>query len=1470
MGTVAKVESSSSNSKTKRRSSYRPVEGSKAAIDDPAAVFRDLDQRVSQSLAQESARAAAKGKRSASNLSVKDPNFNDESICQPEPSLLEILEAWKHLLTALQQEVVFTQYIDSLERAYLSAGTSCQQQNNNGRCIHTLLDLLAQAVKEHARDKSIECRFVTLLEVVLSYRASWVPSEEISAVWVRLMQRIPPNIAPVNFRRKAYRVLVSLSWVPSSKGLLEACSFEESKQVLDFKKDEIRRHMARIRDGPLPRYDSVNQLLDRLKDETDVCVAITSEKEGLGKTTLAGQVASHPSILRVFTVLWLNVKPTAMTYDLYITYLNNICQQMGCPDQEWPVDSMKRFEEPALRRLRERGGMQAAKTKMSQLTAGHDRNVLLILDDVRDCDIMEWFRFDDRQSVIVTTPHPNLPGVDWTLELVPMSIAEAIELFLKEAGLPATHILGATVEVRSIVRQCDCNPLTVRTIARWYQLKQVTAGMTAAVEEILADLGSLSATQSQLVYETAISDDPNMLLFDILSLMMGPARVKDADFAPSALFVLCFAAQVVVFPDVAPLDAVLLLWEQVLKMEALAIDELGGAFTAEELTAHAWRMAEGLTHMGVISIVDIDGTPWVQVHHALYKDFAILMAREMNLKDNFQTTAAEWHRAFVFGYFSRKSQGENEKQDASWEYTIEKLPSHMFDGKMVPTAEIVLGEEHFFQARIAAMGWSRGIETQIDDCVLLQHEMEDENEHDGTIETVASHVFRQTAMLLREKRIGLSDMPEGERAHEEARALYLLGFALTENGYFEEALEHFENAEKLSPSSQTLHASILYATGWCLLSANQTERAKTKINASRKMMCQGLQAHGLYKEMLQLYADALVGVCDYQEARAFFEEVVRDMKADPTSNPIELGTTLYKQGRLYHLMGDYDLALNVLDECVNWKMGIGEVSRSLSAALGVLGDINLDLGLLREAKDRYNAALQTLEVLHCDAQHLDYRLLTGKVQLLQNDIPGCQESFELVRSTSNAAPLKVMDQSAYDLRSIALAYDELGGLIDCEAVLRESLLLTEDRPFSLERAWCKIALGNCLLKHGDDKEALTCYEQAREIQMIKLGESTKVIDTTNLIGSVHMCLGDNDDAIRIFQSNYETTMKIAPDDIERLAGVLYLVGDACDAKGAFEAAAAYFHECIDVLKRDRSPDHPDIAKTLQRLGNVNVAQQDLDAAYDYYSEALKIRKMNFDEGLVAETVHGLGVLMRKRGELDVAENYLRDALEIRKRTDAVRESSETLLELGNVYRMRSQPETAMLLYTESLENLADEDALYGKILLTMGHVKLMQGDYAGALSEYEGALLNRVASYGNDDLRTGHAARSMGLAGFLMGSIDDALDHLYEFVRVCDTIGVSASVDIALTQLLLGDIFDVNEDADSAKAAWTRAKDIYSEIERLGENLPFWILPMLYRRLGDASDGKGYLSRVQDCDSIADSEHQQEEIALRTVLFVDD
>lgn len=1433
---------------------------------DAGEVLMELKRMVYEVYQQESEIARDEGyKLPRKELSIADIDLNTMSM-QPETSLFEIVDAWKTLIDKLNQRGVFLEYVAYLEEAfYQTADTSTDLPLITDDPIIrskvlTLVVLLIRCVDEFHVDKSISGRFLTLLEVMLSYCTDWTPSEDIMRLWIRLMQELPPDIPAINFRRKAYRVLVSLAWVPSSKGLMEACSFEHMKKPIDFSESEpaIKSHMQRIAGGPLPRYDCVNQLLDRLKDETDVCVAITSKKQGMGKTTLAGQVASHPSIQKVFTVLWLRVRnDEIMTYERYMKYLNELCAQLPyfkkqkTPKVPWPK-YIQRFEEPALRKLREQDCINQAKERMSEILQQNDRYVLLVLDDVTDSTIIERFRFFDRQSVIVTTPHPNLDAVDWTVEVVPICEEEAIELFLKEASLPENHILGSTKELQAIIEKSECNPLVVRTIARWYQLKQVTAGSQTALQEILEEITSLAEYND----EEDAEENPNQLLFDVLSLMMGPISLQNGSM--STLFVLCFAAMVVVFDDIYPLDSVLLLWDQVLNIEPMAIEELtsecGKVATDKKRRQIGWSIADGLSYMGLISVVSVNDNPWVHVHHQLYKKFAVLMASQMELKEKFEDAIADWNLAFVTAYFKKRIVcGKEDFDDDSWDYAIRELPTHICKGKMDATAVAVLSDETFFQARIEALKWDTAIEQHIKDCVGLQQLIEKDTLGDEKTLS-ASIVFHRTAELIQDA-VDRMAVPDSDRTIILCRALYSLGFALTENGYYDEAIEHFENAQRVAPPSRVLRASILYSAGWALLANNDPDKAKKKINASRKIMDQGADLHVLYKEMLLVYANALVATCDYKEAATFFEVMVENMRADADSNPVELGTALFQKGRLNYMMGETELAKSTLEECVRWKTGINETSRSLASAYGVLGDVYMQLGNKIEAKRCFDLGIKALQQLHYNSHQLDFRLLSAKLQYLRNEFGECFKSFSVIRRTIADSPLMVLDQSAYDLRMISRIYLAHGDTAEAILVLKESLDLTSERPLSLERAWTLIEIGNCYVDESNVKEGLRCYEQALEIQVITLAESTQVVDTSNLIGSLHFTRGNYESSLSVFVRIHQVLQRICPNDVDRIAHILFQIGDAHVGRGAFAQASVSFEECLEVLRRGRSDIHADIGKVHDRIAGAAAKLNDLGKALEHYCEALRIRRMNFDERLSAETMHNLGVVQRKLGNYIAAKKVLLESLEIRKNYRNSTESAETLLELANVYRNLGELSNSAKLLSKGLEVLGKRDD--GSMNLTFGHVKLAQGDFAAALSHYKTALEIRHQGIGKNSQLTANASRSVGIAYMLLEKPTAASEHLVEFLRVCDMVVGHETRDYVLATILIGDTYQIDGQLDEATESWNHAKTLFSDAESIRLQAP---------ELGDMITSR--LQGVETSTSLMLTAAEKK--AIQQMIFIDD
>lgn len=215
-----------------------------------------------------------------------------------------------------------------------------------------------------------------------------------------------------------------------------------------------------IRSTPLPRHDAIHRILSHLETKENTIVAITStvddefdgsfsRSQGIEKTTMAALVASSPQVQSDYDVLWLRLKHRRgdgedengiMTYRHYFEYLNALCEQLGL-ERDWPRP-MRVLEERALQKKREDEKMFQLKNEMAQLLRDNTCDLLLILDDIQDDIEIEWFRFLEQQSIVVTTKSQNL-SVTWKLDVELLTEAEALDLFLTEANYPSDDPLRA-------------------------------------------------------------------------------------------------------------------------------------------------------------------------------------------------------------------------------------------------------------------------------------------------------------------------------------------------------------------------------------------------------------------------------------------------------------------------------------------------------------------------------------------------------------------------------------------------------------------------------------------------------------------------------------------------------------------------------------------------------------------------------------------------------------------------------------------------------------------------------------------------------------------------------------------------------------------------------------------------------------------------------------------------------------------
>ena len=1262
-------------------------------------------------------------------LSIRDvsSHLDEEEPELPFHNVKDLLHSLQTLVEALFAQRKFLQYAPSLEACISNISDIDAEDVVH---VRNLVDLLIDTVQNHNKDSCTELRYVTLLEIVNSYSAGWEPSKHLSHMWTKLDRAIDRGIKPRDFRRNAYGVLVSLPWVPSSYGLYAACSFADSEYFSDDLPIHVKSKLDRVRDKLLLRSELVHRILDSIHGQDVFTVVITysyeddayhgvSNDAGVGKTTLAALLAAHPSLANDHLVLWVDVPPDriGLTCQEYMECLETLCEQLSATPN-WP-DQVRRLEDLSLRKKREKEHMIRAKRGMSKILQRTEKNILLVLDGANHDKDVEKFKFLERQSTIVVTRSSFIPRVTHTMEIGEMSENEALQVFARESALDKAHILLRTVEAKTIVQQCRCHPLIVRTAARWFRLKQVTAGFAKGLEELNLEL-------SMLKHNSVVKTDTSKILAEVMNVMLSPAKRQGGQ--PTKLLKLCVASAAVVFADgLVVLDAVHLLWSQILSNNPAAIAEFDEKPSPADISKRVWFVSESFIHLGLFAKEENDGRVLVRIYHQMYLNYALSLVHEVSGGSPLEETKSKWHGCFVAGYAAHQKAMSSIKgsKDQCNDYALLNLVTHMIDAKNIPKVVEMLRDDRYFRERLKKLGWVRGTKIHVDNCLLLQRRAnESKSASPAEARKVVLSILKKVAGVLGEETPNLSD----DNRVEKAKALHLVGFTQADNNSISEALTQYKLAYQLmTVPTHPFNAIIMYSQAVLHLARNDHDKGLKKIkgclkvlkdNASQETSLSSL----LQPELIQLRGDALAAACDYMGAEKCYEEAIDQMNPD---SRLETGSALYRRGRLHQTMGELVQATSAFNESIHWKLDIGENdTNNLAAAYSSLGDIYLELQEDKKALQNFEKAFAIIDNRKDDSHEIDHHLLTGKLLFLRADDDGSNTEFEAARQLIMKTPKLLMNQSAYDLRCMARICMDRGERKRAIEILEDGLATTKGQLESLERGSILYELGHCLYNEKENKEAIVCFEESLKIRQAKLGDCEPVLDTLITIGKVYKAVGLDGDNLKVCRQVLQITEKIYSGNDDKTASALFGVGEALETLKLYGEAVATYSECKELLKRAFCGDHLDVAKVLTRLGKVHASHKGFGDAHDCYLEALKIRQANLepDHPLLAETLYGIGVVAREREEYNNARHYLQDALRIQKQLELAHETCITLIELGDVFRSMHDPQSAIGCYERCISIITpdkSEPSLFGKVYLALGHAKLNNNQILEAMECYD-------------------------------------------------------------------------------------------------------------------------------------------------------
>lgn len=1207
------------------------------------------------------------------------------------------------------------------------------------------------------------------------------------------------------FRQICYEVLLSTDqWCPDNNTLIDICGIDDESDdgqvqpnegdVLSPPPDAALQILEKIHGDPLPRTVTLASVLRRILPAQAITdptisetfarirntirnplgmppsslVTITSIPEslddpdslgvaGVGKTTLAAMVANHDDVQRFFSdgIAWIYVGETELNYNRYVQCLQDLLSQLEVDEEEEPLFPELLHipgESYAMRRRREEGFMIYLRETMVEFL--RFRNVLVILDDVCFEPDLDWFDFapaplaDEEEeedegscAILITSRRRNLlPPAD-TVEVDMLDEDEGVELLIKESGELSRALIADAPETKSVVLECACHPLTVKSVGRWLSLKHATAVAGNNVEEIQGDVVS----SMDKILKSGLQDDCDMM-YEILNMSLSPA----VNGEPTSIIKFCFAAFVRVFCDrkhisdfaladstpIVPMGTTELLFESLLNLEEESLLQEGSLFYAQKKEA-ATLIPEALSALGVFKVIITyaeapEGSPeqeeedekYLQIMHRIQQEYGeYLYEEDETLTELTKDGERRWNKAFAQAFLARGVEWDTQAPDAGLDYALEMLPSHMLRGGLLLEAGQLLRNSKFVRGRLFALGREHGSRRHIKDCETLFDQMV-ERRAAGQKKVDPKGIIRSAYDTLG----SLLKMDEDEYIEEEGspeavevgRCHFEIGVSLAGRRCWEGAISHWERSQEFLVSSLgmvELVAGILYNVG--VVNAEMLEYEHALVSLKQCLRIRGAihgEEHILYAQTIQKIGDVFLAMSDYHEAMESYNWALDVMHIEPSHHRIDIGDILEQMGKIHYSKGEIEESLQSFQDALRSKqVDLGEDHPELATIFHQIGNCLSNQGRTDEAIAHLEEAIRLKKLDPDGGYERDADVLT--IEGILNNLNNMQkEGLECYEKSLQILVTKVphkKEKVASLLHLIGCVYLMSGAHKKAMKLFEESLHARR-KVLGFVHLDVASTLFNMAFLHQSRNrldKALKCLEEALKIRQLRLPDSEKVAVTHEKIGNLARGIGKTKKAENAFTEALRIRKIIHGQSHEAVATVLQEIGDLMDDLGEYEDAMKHYVEALEIRENRLGPDDLAVAETYYSMGFTLQNNGALDRALQCLEESLSIRKFQFGDDAkdVGDTLNMMGFLQAKRGELDDALSLLWDALRIRKLHEDHVKVSETLNNIGNVHREKQEYDLAIECYEECLRirraELGDEHEKVADALIAMGNVQ---------------------------------------------------------------------------------------------------------------------------------------------------------------------
>jgi len=334
--------------------------------------------------------------------------------------------------------------------------------------------------------------------------------------------------------------------------------------------------------------------------------------------------------------------------------------------------------------------------------------------------------------------------------------------------------------------------------------------------------------------------------------------------------------------------------------------------------------------------------------------------------------------------------------------------------------------------------------------------------------------------------------------------------------------------------------------------------------------------------------------------------------------------------------------------------------------------------------------------------------------------------------------------------------------------------------------------------------------------------------------------GRNFDAVKEIERCHILTM--APKERMIFSGI---AGSCYYILGNFSRAEEYYKDILKISERKdlRAVYKNDVilarAAALGNSGVIYGDKGDLDEAFKYHQEALKIHKgIGYKQGEATE-LGSIGVIHRAKGDLDEALKYLKEALKIDKEVGYKQGEAIDLGNIGVIYDDKGDLDEAFKYHQEALKIDREIGYKQGEAynLGYLGLIHRAKGDLDEAL-KYLKEALTIVKEIGHKQGEA-MALNNIGLIYGDKGDLDEALKYTKEALKINKEIGYKQEEATALNNI--GLIYGNKGDLDEAFKYHQEALKIDREIGyKQGEAYNLGYIGLIHRAKGDLDEALKY------------------------------